>query len=175
MTKVDKRQAQMVDFKCLYFEIVSEPVLSSTPVPIPLEEQATRTEQDIQTDLPQTAEPNPYDVIQSVSPYVTSLNTKTAKLKSGDDESTGSVNERSSYGSGVSSEDLLSRPSDNEDGPNHRKRKVKKSKSFLQKQGDKIKAKLSFRKKGDQKHKLRKKGRYKREKRCCFVLFISVR
>ncbi|CAB3996774.1 Histone H3 [Paramuricea clavata] len=140
---------------------VSEPVFSSTPAPIPPEEQPTRTQQEtgaIQADPRQVPEPSPYDVIQSVSPYVTSLNTKTAKLKSGDNGSTGSVNERSSNGSGVSSEDFLSRPSDNEDGPNNRKRKVKKSKSFLQKQGDKIKAKLSFRKKGDQKHKVRKKG-----------------
>ena len=125
----------------------------STPVQGPTEDNTTD-----HTDPPQTSESNPYDVIQSVSPYITSLNTKTAKLKSGDDESTGSVNERSSNGSGISSEDLLSRPSDNEDGPNNRKRKVKKSKSFLQKQGDKIKAKLSFRKKGDQKQKVRKKG-----------------
>ena len=134
---------------------VSEPVLSSTPAPY--EEQPIQPEIAIQADPPQIPEPNPYDVIQSVSPYVTSLNTKTAKLKSGDDESTGSVNERSSNGSGVSSEDLLSRPSDTEDGASNRKRKVKKSKSFLQKQGDKIKAKLSFRKKGDQKRKVRKK------------------
>jgi hypothetical protein len=137
-------------------ETVSEPVLSSTPTPYG--EQSTQQEIAIQAEPPQSSEPNPYDVIQSVSPYVTSLNTKTAKLKSGDDESTGSVNERSSNGSGVSSEDLLSRPSDVEDGASNKKRKVKKSKSFLQKQGDKIKAKLSFRKRGDQKHKVRKKS-----------------
>ena len=134
-------------------------MLLSTPTPTD-----TRQDNAIQAVTPQITEPNPYEVMQSVSPYVTSLNTKTAKLKSGDDESTGSVNERSSNGSGVSSEDLLSRPSDVEDGPNARKRKVKKSKSFLQKQGDKIKAKLSFRKKGDQKHKVRKKGEYSQMK-----------
>lgn len=129
-----------------------------------LEEKSSRIPQEIsiQTDAPRALEPNPYEAMQAASPYVTSFNTKTAKLKSGDDESTGSVNERSSNGSGVSGEDLLSRSGDHEDGPSNRKgekRKVKKSKSFLQKQGDKIKAKLSFRKKGDQKHKVRKKGR----------------
>ena len=100
-------------------------------------------------------EPNPFETLQSVSAYVTNETTKTAKLKGGDNESTGSVNERSSNGSGVSGDDLLSRPSDNEDGPASHKKKLKKSKSFLQKQGDKIKAKLSFRK---GKPKIRKKG-----------------
>ncbi|XP_028391019.1 PDZ domain-containing protein 7-like [Dendronephthya gigantea] len=141
---------------------VSESELYESPKEALLEKKPAKTPQEIsiQTDPPQASEPSPYDVIQAASPYVTSLNTKTAKLKSGDDESTGSVNERSSNGSGVSGDDLLSRSGDNEDGSHRKsdKRKVKKSKSFLQKQGDKIKAKLSFRKKGDQKHKVRKKG-----------------
>ena len=139
-------------------------MLLSTPSPIPSKERRTDIQEDNANQVapPQIADPNPYEVMQSVSPFVTSLNTKTAKLKSGDDESTGSVNERSSNGSGVSNEDLISRSGDVEDGPNSRKKKVKKSKSFLQKQGDKIKAKLSFRKKGDQKHKVRKKGGYRK-------------
>lgn len=131
---------------------LSVPLLSSTPSP--QDEQSFKQEISIQADTPQGTEPNVYDVIRSVSPHLTTMSTKTAKLKSGDDESTGSVNERSSNGSD------RSRPSDTEDGATSRKKKVKKSKSFLQKQGDKIKAKLSFRKKGDQKHKIRKKGKW---------------
>ena len=140
-------------------------MLYSTPNEAPVRESeekppSTSRENGIQSDITPVNDSNPYAALQSASPYVTSETTKTAKLKSGDGESTESVNERSSNGSGISNDDLLlSRPSDSEDGAAQRKRKVKKSKSFLQKQGDKIKAKLSFRKKGGQgKPKVSKKG-----------------
>lgn len=109
---------------------------------------------DVQT-FSHIFEPSPYEAMQSASSYVNSENTKTARLKGGDEESGGSVNERSSNGSGISGEDLIGR--DVEDGKG-RKKKVKKSKSFLQKHGNKIKAKLSFGRRGDQSKKVRKKG-----------------
>ena len=85
----------------------------------------------------------------------------TSSINSGDDsEKQNSIRSAHSYESVSSSrEEMAKRYSvssmskeeailSGSDGELNDKRKVKKSKSFLQKHGDKIKSKLSFRKKG---------------------------